>query len=284
LKAVARANAVRPRPGLFRALGREDPPLTVEVRGQSYQRVDILKHDSWAATAVYQGADKKIVCKFNRQRAVFGLSLRWLGRLLARHEAGILHRLQDLSHLPRWSGPVRVAGRVLPYAVAHDYLPGHPLGRGERVCAEFFPKLLELLHQVHQRRMAYIDLHKRENILVGEDGQPYLLDFQISFVLSARWARDGGLGQALLQLLQRADEYHLQKHIAEHEGGCDRSWMSLSDTRPWFIRCHRWIGRPFRWLRRRVLVLAGVRSGKGRVESEHFAEAALRLQVRDPAA
>ena len=191
MHAAAPVNAVRPRPGLFRALGSEDPPLTVEVRGQSYQRVDILKHDSWAATAVYQGADKKIVCKFNRQQAVFGLSLRWLGRLLARHEAGILQRLQDLSHLPRWSGPVRVAGRVLPYAVAHDYLAGHPLGRGERVCAEFFPQLLELLHQVHQRHMAYVDLHKRENILVGEDGQPYLLDFQISFVLSARWARRG---------------------------------------------------------------------------------------------
>jgi hypothetical protein len=42
------------------------------------------------------------------------------------------------------------------------------------------------------------------------------------------------------------------------------------------VRAHRLVARPFRELRRRLLVKLGVRSGKGRVETELFAEHALR--------
>jgi hypothetical protein len=45
----------QPRPRVFRALGKADPPEQVEIDGHPYRRVDILKHDSWAATALYEG-------------------------------------------------------------------------------------------------------------------------------------------------------------------------------------------------------------------------------------
>ena len=44
---------VRPRPALFRALGRHDPPSEIEVAGDLYRRSSVFKHDSWAATALY---------------------------------------------------------------------------------------------------------------------------------------------------------------------------------------------------------------------------------------
>ena len=47
-----------------------------------------------------------------------------------------------------------------------------------------------MLNAMHERKVAYIDLHKRENILVNERGDPCLIDFQIS-VAWPRWLPAG---------------------------------------------------------------------------------------------
>jgi hypothetical protein len=272
--------AVRPRPALFRALGADDPPVEIEVGGRPYRRAEILKHDSWAATALFEGPAGRVVCKFNRRQSLLGVPMAWLGRALARHEARLLALLADLPNVPNLCGPVRVAGRVLPNAVAHDYVPGHPLRRQEQVRADFFPKLRDLLGEMHRRRMAYVDLHKRENIIVGDDGEPYLIDFQISLALTHRWADATGPAHVLLRLLQRSDEYHLHKHISkvrpDQEGVIA---AGLKKQVPWWIRAHRLIAVPFRELRRRLLVALGVRVGKGRAVSEQFAEDAVRREA-----
>src|SRR5437763_754353 len=72
-----------------------------------------------------------------------------------------------------------------------------------------FTALEELLDHVHRRGMAYVDLHKRENILVGEDGRLYLLDFQISFCMRAWWPANALPVRILLKILQQSDRYHL---------------------------------------------------------------------------
>ena len=59
------------RPAIFRALGRRDVPPTVTIDGHEYHLEKVFKHDSWAATALYEGHDGKIVCKFNRQQSIF---------------------------------------------------------------------------------------------------------------------------------------------------------------------------------------------------------------------
>jgi hypothetical protein len=269
----------KPRRPLFRALGACDPPDEILIRGCRYQRTDILKHDSWAATAIYEGPAGKIVCKLNRQQGILGFPMRWLGRWLARHEASVLRCLRDLPGIPRWSGDVESGGRVLRHAVAHDFVAGHPLGSNEKVAPSFFPNLHHLLKAVHGHDLAYVDLHKRENILVGDDGVPYLLDFQISFVLPKRWPGRSALLRWLLLVLQQGDQYHLTKHIHRHAANGTRTVPP-----PWFIRGHRLVGRPFRWLRRRLLVLAGTRTGKGRADSEHFAEDAVRREPSPRAA
>ena len=73
-------------------------------------------------------------------------------------------------------------------------MPGYPLGRDERVSDTFFDELAELVSWLHERHMAYVDLNKRQNILMGDDGRPYLIDFQISLHLPPTgWRRWRGL-------------------------------------------------------------------------------------------
>lgn len=245
----------------------------MEIDGLTYQRIAIYKHDSWAATALYTGARRKVVCKFNRCQPFLGLPTRWLGRTLARHEAKVLHRLSGLGHIPRLAGEVVAAGTHCDNAVAHDYIPGHPLGYREYVGEQFFPILDRTLAELHNRNVAYADLNKRENIIVGDDGLPYLIDFQISLLWPERWNGRMRPLRKLFEWVMASDRYHLQKHYARSRpdllGVSSREIVAM---RPPWIRAWRIVATPIRTLRRLLLVVLRVRSGRGFSDSEYFAE------------
>ena len=175
----------------------------------------------------------------------------------------MLALLADLPNVPALRGPIRVGGKVLDNAVAHVYVPGHPLDRCDRVPDDFFPRLGRLLAAMHRRNMAYVDLHKRENILVGDDGQPYLIDFQISMVLWRRWPAETEVVRGLLTLLQRSDEYHFrQAHRPQPVGPgaecrCGNHAAAVVGPLPPDDR------RAVPQLRRRLLAAPGVRDGRG---------------------
>ncbi|MGL6133486.1 MAG: hypothetical protein ACRC1L_04775 [Prochlorococcaceae cyanobacterium] len=285
------AAQVRPRPPFLRALGRQEPPPLIVVEGVGWTLERVFKHDSWAATALYrplkpgnggvddsgQGASgRRLVCKFNRQAAVFGLPLAWLGPILARREGWFLEALAATGRVPRPHRRIEVAGLPLPHAVAHDFVDGAPLSRHSRLDERFFPALRALLDAMHARGLAYVDLHKMENVLVGRDGQPWLIDFQVSFALPQRqpWR---ALGRPLFVLLRRGDDYHLIKHwIRLRPEQCGLGPEDLDHFRPRWIRWHRRIGVPLRRLRRQLLVWLRVRAPGGQAHSEHFAEDAIR--------
>src|SRR6478672_56029 len=103
----------RPRPPLFRALGAADAPPEVVVDGTRYRQIELFKHDSWAATALYGSAGRRIVCKFNRVQPVLGAPMSWLGNRLAEREHRALARLDGLPQIPRPLGPVHANGQRL---------------------------------------------------------------------------------------------------------------------------------------------------------------------------
>ncbi len=270
----------KPRGPVFRALGAAEPPAAVTVGGQVYLRTEIFKHDSWAATALYTGHEGRIVCKFNRVQSFFGIGMAWIGKRLAGRERLALERLADLPNVPISMGDVIVDGVRWPNAIARRYVAGHPLLRKEQVPAGFFDSVDVTLAEMHRRGIAYVDLHKRENIIVGDDGKPYLIDFQICFDVTHRRVRCWPGTRGLFDLLCQADRYHFSKHVLNHAHANDATAQAMiAANRPWWIRAHRSIAVPFREMRRRLLVALGVRSGKGRAESEHFAEDAVRREV-----
>lgn len=273
----AAPGTTRPRPAIFRALGRAEPPETIDLDGEEFRRVDSLKHDSWAATAIYRSPTRKAICKFNRQQSLLVVPMRWLGRLLAARERGFMERLAGIEGIPVSLGTVRAAGRPLDNAVAHEWIEGHALADGEWVDDLFFPRLVAILAAVHRRGVAHVDLHKRENILVDTAGRPHLIDYQISFAAPPRSVVGATVLAPLLGLLQRCDDYHLLKHRLKHRP--DQVGLTpreLARLRPWWIRAHRCVAIPFRTCRRGLLTLLRIRSRSGHAHSEAFPEIAHR--------
>ncbi|TAL65313.1 MAG: hypothetical protein EPN84_01695 [Legionella sp.] len=269
--------ALRPRTKLFRALGLEDPPQTLQIAAESYELVKVFKHDSWAATALYEGAKGLVVCKFNRQQAIFGLPMRWLGKALAQRENRFLQLFAQVPHLPKFSGAVSVAGKILPHVSAHDYIEGVPLRQySQKVKDDFFPKLQQILQIIHSQNISYMDLNKQENILVDLQGEPYLIDFQICFHLKNSWPGNSAPMRGLLKLLQESDRFHLMKHYVKLRPDLlTPEELQKAQQRPWFLKVYRCIQIPLRTARRKLLTLLGFRKS-GKVTSEVFVEEGFR--------
>ncbi len=207
-----------------------------------------FKHDFFAATGLYRGPDGLAVLKLGRRGGFLGFPLAWIGEFLASREAAMYRRVQHLPNVPRYIGRVGANGFL------HAYVPGRPLRRDDVPPDGFFPELESLLAQLHARDIAYVDLNKRENILLGDDGRPYLIDFQISVYLPRR-----GVGRLpplrwLLARFQHADEYHCLKHKrrARPDQLTDEQRRNATRISPW-IALHRFVARPLTQLRRRVL-------------------------------
>ena len=264
----------------FQAWGRKKLPENIIVKNHRYQLKRIFKHDFFAATVLYQLEQKsnagvspatvkdadgtaavratikdadgtaavRVVLKLGRHSDFLGLPLRWLGRAICRHETGNLRHLQKLSQIPRLLDEYGDTGFV------YEYIEGASLDENPDLPDDFFDRLEELLKQIHLCRVAYIDLNKRGNVLLGCDNLPYLIDFQIACYIPRLFRPLRILTDGLLRMLQKEDFYHLNKHkrrLSRHLMDIEQIHASRQKS-PW-IRSHRSITRPLTRLRRRVL-------------------------------
>jgi hypothetical protein len=254
----------------------------VTVCGRTCRRGEILKHDSWAATAIYEDeAGTRITCKFNRRQPIFLLPTGWLGRRLAARESWFLRELADIETVPDDLGPVRVAGEVQPHALARVYIAGAPLMKFQPVGDNFFPELLTTLAAMHRRGLAHVDMNKKENVIVGADGRPHLIDFQISFRPPRGWLGTSWPIRSLHRQLAAADLLHFIKHVGDcRPDQFGTRGIGFPPEPPALLRLHRRAIKPLRATRRRLLVALGVRSGAGHAETELEPEDAVRRRLR----
>ncbi len=246
----SQSNSAPRRPGrlafAMRALGRDELPETIEVEGKNYRREKIVKHDFFAATGFYAAEDgTRAVLKMGRTTTFFGIPFKWIGRRLCQRELNCYRRLADVPNIPDVLGEVGETGFL------HAYIPGRPLARKDPVPDNFFPQLHSLLAELHRRNIAYVDTNKPENILLGDDGRPYLIDFQISFALDA--ASRNPIQRWWLHRLQRADIYHILKHKRRmRKDQLTEEEAKIVAHRGPLIHLHRIITKPYFFIRRRL--------------------------------
>lgn len=95
-------------------------------------------------------------------------------------------------------------------------MEGHTLHEGAEEALtlpeDFFAKLRAVLARLHERRIVFLDLNKSGNIILGDDGKPYLIDFPVAACIKPRSGLVGLWSDRLLAGLIREDIYHLHKH------------------------------------------------------------------------
>jgi hypothetical protein len=238
----------------FYACGRAGLPAAMNCGGRSYALVKVLKHDFMAGTGLYEiaGVDEagpcRIICKINRRTHFCFVPLGWLGRVVTRREVRNLRRCEGIRGVPR------VLARLGPTTYAYEYIEGASLDGKPALPCDFFERLLALLQQIHARGLVHFDLHKRGNILVGDDGRPWIIDFQLAAHFGDRCLLSRRLSAGLRHRLQAYDLYHLYKHkrrflpaeMTEAEGQ-----LSRNNSLP--LRLHRTAAGPLKRIRRRVL-------------------------------
>ena len=114
-----------------------------------------------------------LMVKDVRKRNFF---LRWtLGLWLIQKEWKIYSRLIGMKSIPQ---PIE---RIDRFAFAMEFIPGRPLLRGEALPPSFFSDLGQVLKDLHARGVVHLDLRHKGNILVSEEGELFLIDFNSSF-------------------------------------------------------------------------------------------------------
>lgn len=259
----------------FFACGRDGLPPHVDYEGARYALVAIFKHDFLAATALYEApqagvAPRRIVSKVNRRMHFCLVPLNWLGRLMTRREVRSLRRCQDIQGVPR------VLARTGPNSYLYAYIEGRSLDGKPPLPTDFFERLLSVLREIHARDLVHFDLHKRGNILLGDDGRPHIIDFQLATHIGDRLLLSRRLSARLRHWLQGYDIYHLYKHKrrllpGELTDAEDR--LSRDNSLP--LRMHRTIARPLKRVRRACLrylhargIVTGTQGAAAHVETD----------------
>ena len=100
------------------------------------------------------------------------------GRIMARIEYKTLKKLHNIS------GIASEVSMLSPFTVAFTFINGKSLNfydnKTYSVPVEFFLKLEKLVAEMHKRDIIHLDLRNLGNILLGEDKNPYIIDFQSS--------------------------------------------------------------------------------------------------------
>ncbi len=230
------------------ALGEAGLPLTVTTRGRTYALEHVVKHDFWAGTGFYRDVESgaRAVVKINRQTSFAFIPLRWIGRRLRRREVRAYERCADLPNVPALLGDASDTGFV------HAFVEGGPLNKERKTPDPFFEELMSLVRELERRGIAYVDSQKPQNILLGEDGRPHLIDFQVSFDATA-W-RPRWLGRMLLKPLVRGDVYHVLKNKRRFRPDLltPDEIATLNNKGP-LHKLHGWISAPYHWVRKPLM-------------------------------
>lgn len=131
-----------------------------------------------------------------------------LAYVLARREARSLQRLE--RSLPDLAG--KAFPRLLSWehgVLLRSWIAGQPLQLAPPQDVNFFDQARSLLSRCHRAGVTHNDLAKEPNVLVREDGQPALLDWQLGRVARRR--------SAYFRMLGREDLRHLMKHKRHYQ-------------------------------------------------------------------
>lgn len=141
----------------------------------------------------HRGPFGDIVVKSPHEKSLFGL----IGRGAVQREHRVYARLAGVPGVPRLLGLLDDTHLVL------EYVDGPALRAYDKKIVDrerFFSALLESIEAMHAAGVAHGDLKRKDNIVVGPNERPYIIDFGI-----ARLREGNGRGGPMFELVKQMD-------------------------------------------------------------------------------
>jgi hypothetical protein len=224
-------------------------PATLTIDGDLYHYEKILKEDFFSINVLYRAASNtRYVLKVSAFRFVFGFLLTPLAILMSRREYKLYSMVADIPLIPALGPRLGTRGYL------HRFVEGKTLYELERegrrdLPDDFFDRLRATVEEIHRRRIFYIDLNKQGNIILGEDGLPYLIDFQVCIHFKYR----NRLFDRLFALLIQEDIYHLYKHKKRFRPDLmTETEKELAQRSKLGEGVNRYFGDPYRKIKRKI--------------------------------
>ncbi|MBW1733788.1 MAG: hypothetical protein JRJ71_05275 [Deltaproteobacteria bacterium] len=127
-----------------------------------------------AIWTVEEGGVRAVVKDFSRNAFLFRNTV---GRFLIWREQRAYLKLKGIKGVPAFLG---VVGGL---ALITEEVPGRSLENLEKEMKlpdSFFASMTSLVSRIHERGLAHCDLKRAPNTLLGDDGQPYIVDWAAS--------------------------------------------------------------------------------------------------------
>ena len=138
-----------------------------------------LRKPSSTRPALYrieEGDARAVVKDFSVNGRVFR---NLIGRFLIWRERKAYRRLKGIKGVPALYGVVEGLALVLEEVQGRSI---EGFDREKRLPPQFFETLRDLLGKVHRRGLCHCDLKRAANVLVGDDEQPYIIDWSAAIL------------------------------------------------------------------------------------------------------
>ena len=112
-----------------------------------------------------------------------GVFTRRVSEHFIQHEYKIYQRLEDIAGIPKCYGLSDDGSLILEYIDGSSYREKEYILENRD---QFFIDLLALILSIHKAGVSHGDLKRKDNILIGENDQPYLIDFGTAMSLNSK--------------------------------------------------------------------------------------------------
>jgi hypothetical protein len=224
-------------------------PQTLEIKGGTYTYEKILKEDFFSINVLYRAeSGGRYVLKISDFRFILGFLLTPFAILMSSREYRIYSMVANLPLVPELGPRFGMRGYL------HKFIEGKTLHELERegnrnLPDNFFDKLKVTIDEIHRRRIFYMDLNKQGNIILGDDGQPYLIDYQVCIHFKYR----NRLFDKLFDLFIKEDIYHLYKHKKRFRPDLmTEEEKKLAERSEFGKLVNKYYGDPYRKIKRKI--------------------------------
>ncbi|MDP6435799.1 MAG: RIO1 family regulatory kinase/ATPase [Gammaproteobacteria bacterium] len=192
-----------------------DTQLQQELRAwlsnEKSREAALLSTGYQGSAYLYDHGGRRLVIK----KASSGFFTGWIHRRMLQREARVYELLAEVEGVPHSPGMLDDTWLVLEYIEGRTLKVQRSFIREPEV---FYNRLHKVIKDFHTAGVAHGDLKRKENVLVAEGEQPFVIDFGMAAM------RDGGLIDRLLFRFVRRVDYNAWVKLKYH-----RNYSAVSD-------------------------------------------------------